>query len=133
MLAYISWRVTTEVHLGPFMIRPHGVFIALGFLGGAWLLLRATRARGISDEAVHKVLTWGLIGGLAGMRLAWDLGHWREFDSPIELVAVWQGGMSLLGGLLGGIGLGALVARRERLPLLPMMDMAAPGLALGIA
>ena len=133
MLAYISWRVVTEIHLGPFMIRPHGVLIAVGFFAGAGLMQRYTRPRGISDEALWRVLWWGLAGGLVGMRLAWDLGHWREMDSAWELISVWHGGMSLLGALIGAVLVGALVARRAGLPIIPLLDMSAPGLALGIA
>ncbi len=40
MLAAISWKVVTGFHLGPFLIRPHGVLIAAGFLAGARLMGR---------------------------------------------------------------------------------------------
>lgn len=133
MLATLSWKILTEFHLGPFMIRPHGVLIAVGFFAGAFLMRRYTRARGISDDAMWRVLTWGLVGGLIGMRVAWDLGHWAEMRSPVDLIAVWNGGMSLLGGLTGAVVAGAFRAKRDGLPVIPLLDMAAPGLALGIA
>jgi prolipoprotein diacylglyceryl transferase len=133
MFGYISWRVLTGFHLGPLMIRPHGLLIAVGFVAGALLMRRSTRAAGIPDEQLWRVLQWGLVGGLIGMRVAWDLGHLDEMRSPIDLIAVWQGGMSLLGGLIGAAIVGGFVARRAGLPLIPMLDMAAPGLALGIA
>jgi phosphatidylglycerol---prolipoprotein diacylglyceryl transferase len=133
MFGYISWRIVTGFHIGPLMIRPHGALIAVGFFAGALLMRRSTRAAKISDEQLWRVLEWGLVGGLIGMRLAWDLGHLDEMRSPVDLIAVWNGGMSLLGGLLGALILGGIAVRRAGLPLLPMLDMAAPGLALGIA
>ena len=133
MLAYISWPVVTQFHLGPLMIRPHGALIAIGFVAGAYLMRRSTRLARIPDEQLWRVLEWGLVGGLIGMRVAWDIGHLDEMRSVIDLVAVWNGGMSLLGGLIGAVVLGGIAVRRARLPLLPMLDMAAPGLALGIA
>ena len=133
MFAYISWRIVTGFHLGPLMIRPHGALIAVGFFAGAFLMRRSTRAAKIPDEQLWRVLEWGLVGGLIGMRLAWDLGHLEEMRSPVDLIAVWNGGMSLLGGLIGALILGGIAVRRAGLPLLPMLDMAAPGLALGIA
>src|SRR3990172_9607322 len=133
MLAYISWRIVTGFHVGPLMIRPHGALIAVGFFAGAFLMRRSTRAAKIPDEQLWRVLEWGLVGGLIGMRLAWDLGHLEEMRSPVDLIAVWNGGMSLLGGLIGALILGGIAVRRASLPLLPMLDMAAPGLALGIA
>jgi len=133
MLAAISWKVVTGFHLGPFMVRPHGVLIAVGFIAGALLMRRYTRSRGISDDVLWNILTWGLIGGLVGMRVAWDLGHLSEMRTPLDLIAVWNGGMSLLGGLIGAVIVGAFAARRQGLRVLPLLDMAAPGLALGIA
>jgi phosphatidylglycerol---prolipoprotein diacylglyceryl transferase len=133
MPAFLSWKVVTEFHIGPLMIRPHGVLIAVGFLAGGLLTRRYSRARGVSDDVLWRVLTWGFVGGLIGMRIAWDLGHWQEMRSPLDLIAVWNGGMSLLGGLIGAVALGAIVARREKLAVVPLLDMAAPGLALGIA
>jgi phosphatidylglycerol---prolipoprotein diacylglyceryl transferase len=67
------------------------------------------------------------------MRVAWDLGHLDDMRSLVDLVAGWNGGMSLLGGLIGAVILGGLAVRREGLQPLPMLDMAAPGFALGIA
>ena len=133
MFAYISWRIVTGFHIGPLMIRPHGALIAVGFLAGAFLMRRSTRRVKVPDEQLWRILEWGLVGGLIGMRLAWDLGHLEEMRSPVDLIAVWNGGMSLLGGLIGALILGGIAVRRAGLPLLPMLDMAAPGLALGIA
>ena len=133
MLATISWPTLGTLHVGPFAIRPHGVFIAAGFLVGAWLLRRQTRRAGIADETLWRILSWALIGGLVGMRVAWLAGNWDTVDSAMDVLAVWHGGMSLLGGLAGGVLVGAFLVRRAGLPLLPMLDMAAPGLAAGIA
>ena len=63
MLAYISWKVVTAFHVGPFMIRSHGLLIALGFLAGARLMQRYTRPWGIDDEVLWRVLGWGLVAG----------------------------------------------------------------------
>lgn len=133
VLAYLSWRGLTQIHLGPIVLRPHGVLIVVGFVAGARLMQKYTRPRGIPDEALWGVLGWGLLGGLIGMRVAWLLGHWRELDGLLEAFAIWHGGMSLLGGLIGAMAAGIPAARRRGLPPLPLLDMAAPGIALGIA
>lgn len=133
MVAYLSWRAVTAIHLGPLTLRPHGILIAVGFLAGAYLTRRYARARGISDEQLWRVLGWALVGGLVGMRLAWVAGHWRELHDPMEVLAIWHGGMSLIGGLVGAVAVGLPIAMREKLPVLPTLDAVAPGLALGIA
>jgi prolipoprotein diacylglyceryltransferase len=67
------------------------VLIALGFFAGAFLMRRSTRRAGISDEQLWRVLQWGLVSGLVGMRLGWDLGHLDEMRSAVDLVAAWNG------------------------------------------
>lgn len=133
VLAYLSWKVVTGFHLGPLMIRPHGLLIAVGFLAGARLMQRSSRPRGIPNDVLWRILGWALAGGLVGMRAAWVLGHWSELGTVWDALAIWNGGMSLLGGLIGAVLVAALVARRERLAVLPLLDMAAPGIAAGIA
>ncbi len=132
MFGYLSWRTVTEMHVGPVVLRPHGILIAIGFFAGAFVARRYTRLRGISDEQLWHVLSWAIVGGLVGMRAAWVLGHWRELHDPLEVLAVWHGGMSLLGGLIGAVAFGLPVALRGRLPILPLLDSVAPGLAVGI-
>lgn len=133
MIATISWPTAGTVHIGPLAVRPHGVLIGVGFVAGALLLRRRTRKAGIPDETMWSIVTWSLAGGLVGMRVAWLAGHWDVVDDPIDLIAVWHGGMSLLGGLAGGVLVGAFLVRRAGLSPLSMLDMAAPGIALGIA
>ncbi|MFB3739410.1 MAG: prolipoprotein diacylglyceryl transferase [Candidatus Velamenicoccus archaeovorus] len=133
MFASISWKVSTALHIGPLMLRPHGVLIAVAFVAGARVMRRSARDAGISDEVLWRILTWALLGGLVGMRLAWDLGHLHDLRTIVDWLAVWHGGMSLLGGLIGAAIVGGLAAHRAYLRVVPLLDMAAPGLALGIA
>lgn len=130
--AYISWRVDTHREILGIPYFPHGVLIAIGFLTGGWLMSRYTRRRGVPNEVLWDVLTWALLGSLIGTRLVWVLGHWSELESPAEVLMIWHGGMSLYGGILGGLIAGIPKARHYRLPVLSTLDFAAPGLALGL-
>ncbi len=133
MLAAISYDPLVRLTLGPLSISPHGIFTAVGFLVGALLLVGDTRRRGIPDDDVYAVLTNAGIGALVGARLVYVVNHLSNYDSPLEWFKVWEGGISLLGGIAGAL-IAALPALRGRgLRFLPMMDLAAPWLPLGIA
>lgn len=133
MLALIEYDPIEYLVLGPLRVSPHGLATAVGFLAGAWLLMPATRARGVRDEVVHAMLYRAAIGALVGARLAYVLNHLGDFaDEPLEAFMVWEGGISLLGGIAGGVLAAIPVMRRERLRFWSLMDAAAPGLALGI-
>lgn len=132
-LAFLRYTPIVEWHLGPLSISPHGLGTAIGFLAGARLLLSTTRRLGVPDELVYAGLTRGAIGAVIGARVAYVVNHLGSFDSPLEWVQIWHGGISLLGGITGGLALGLPVIRRAGVRLWPVLDGVAPGLALGIA
>ena len=131
-LAFISWPVDTHRVIFGIHYMPHGLLIAVGYLLGSWLMVRYASKKGYRGDDIWNLLTWVLVGSLVGMRAAWLIGHTDTIGSPIDLVAVWRGGMSLYGGIAGGVMAGAISARRQGLPVVPLLDLATPGLALGI-
>jgi phosphatidylglycerol---prolipoprotein diacylglyceryl transferase len=133
VLAFIQFDPVPWIELGPLRVSPHGIGTAVGFLAGACLLLPATRARGVDDDLVYTMLWRALLGALLGARLAYVVNHPGEFHNVGEVLAVWEGGLSLLGGIAGGVAAAYPTMRAHRLPFWSLMDAAAPGLALGIA
>jgi phosphatidylglycerol---prolipoprotein diacylglyceryl transferase len=131
----LAWEIVPRLHLGPVTVSPHGLGIAIGFLIGAQLMVRRARARGGPSETdIWNALFWGLIGAIVGARFAYVVGHFTDSgDDLLGIFKVWEGGISLLGGIIGGILAGLPYARRHRLGFWRMTDLAAPGLALGIA
>jgi phosphatidylglycerol:prolipoprotein diacylglycerol transferase len=134
----LAWEIIERVNFGPLAISPHGVGIAVGFLIGAQLMVRRARRAGGPDETlIWNTLFWCLIGAMVGARLAYVLGHFSEVtrggDDLLGVVRVWEGGISLLGGITGAVLAGYPYVRRHRLGFWRMTDLAAPGLALGIA
>lgn len=133
MLAEIVYEPLVKIHLGPLSISPHGVFTAVGFLIGARLLLVDTRRRAIPDEAMYTLLTRAAIGAAIGARTVYVINHWSHYDSPLEWFKVWEGGISLLGGITGALIAAAPLVHRHGLRFFPLMDLVAPWLPLGIA
>jgi len=131
-LAAISYHPIVHLHIGPVSISPHGVGIAVGFLLGARLMLPASRAKGIADEDVYALLQRAAIGAIVGARLAYFVNHLGDYSSPLDVLKVWQGGISLLGGFSGAILLALPAMRSRRLSFWRVMDAAAPGMALGV-
>jgi phosphatidylglycerol:prolipoprotein diacylglycerol transferase len=132
VLAAISYDPLVRVDLGPLAISPHGIGIALGFLLGARLMLPAARKQGIDDDDVYSLLARAAIGAIVGARLAYVANHLGDYDSPLDVLRVWEGGISLLGGFFGAILLALPEVRRRKLDFWKVMDAAAPGMALGV-
>lgn len=61
----------------------------------------------------------------------WVLGNLDQLDSPAEVLMIGHGGLTLCGGILGGLVIGVVMVRRHHLAVAPMLDYAAPGLVIG--
>jgi phosphatidylglycerol---prolipoprotein diacylglyceryl transferase len=132
-LAEIGWKVLDRFHFGGSLaISPHGVGIAIGFLMGAWVLAYEARRRGISEDHASAWVFWAFVGAMIGARTFYVLGHFSEFDGIGDMLAVWRGGISLIGGIFGALIFTYPVIRRSGVPWLTAGDTAAIGLPLGI-
>lgn len=133
----LAWEIFPRLHLGPIAISPHGIGIALGYLAGAQLMVRrARRFGGPAEPDIWNSLSWALLGAIVGARVGYVAGHFGEVtDGGEDLLGVfriWEGGISLLGGITGAILVALPYMIRRRMGFWRTMDLAAPGLALGI-
>ncbi|MEX0983569.1 MAG: prolipoprotein diacylglyceryl transferase family protein [Actinomycetota bacterium] len=127
-LAAVGWPVVDRV-VG---LSPHGLFIAIGFMVGSVPFGRLARRRGISIDAVNSVVFWSLIAAIVGARVGYVIGHVSEFSGPLEWFEIWNGGISLLGGIAGATIANAVNIRRFGLRFFQVADAIAPALAMGI-
>jgi phosphatidylglycerol---prolipoprotein diacylglyceryl transferase len=124
------------VHIGPLAIRWYGLLIALGVLGGTVWSLRAARRRGMDPDALLDLAPWLVISGLVGARLVFVLTSPSAFfgpgGRPLDAFAVWQGGISIHGGILGILACVLVLAPRKGMSAWSVMDVLTPVGALGI-
>jgi phosphatidylglycerol:prolipoprotein diacylglycerol transferase len=123
--------------IGPLAVRWYGLMYLLGFAAAWWLGARRI-ARGLApltreqfESLVFAAVLGVILGGRLGYVLFYKPGYYAS--QPLEIFAVWQGGMSFHGGLLGVMLAVAFVARRYRIDYLKLMDFIAPLTPLGIA
>jgi len=134
LLGTIGWPVLDRIHLfGDFAVSPHGIGIAIGVLFGAWIWSVEGPKRGVSVDHVNTMLFWVLVGAIVGARLFWVIGHWSELEEPLDALRVWEGGLTLLGGIAGAVLVNVPNIRRYGYSFFQVVDGAAMGLAFGIA
>ena len=119
------------IHLGPLAVHWYGLMYLLGFMLFLWLGKRRARALnrpGWDDKLLDDLLFYGVLGVVLGGRLGEVLfyhpGYY--FSHPLEIPAVWQGGMSFHGGFLGVLIAMALFVRKRQIVWLQLMDFIAP-------
>ena len=129
----LGWEVIDRIGFGAVRVSPHGIGIAIGVLVGAWIMARRARAKGLDEDYAWNGAAIGVVGAILGARIAYILGHFDRFESPLEWLLIWQGGISLVGGLLGAFLFVAIYAKRSGFSFFSLVDLGAPGLGIGIA
>jgi phosphatidylglycerol---prolipoprotein diacylglyceryl transferase len=118
-------------HLGPFPVRSYGIALALSFLLGCGLALRRARARGYSEDLMFGLFFWIIAAAIVGARAHFVLAHPAFFVNPVDAFRLWDGGLTLYGGLIAALLASWLYLARHRVPFLAMADICCPSLALG--
>lgn len=126
--------------IGPVAIHWYGLTYLAAF--GLFLVLAAKRVAqpayaqaGWKRSDVEDLLFFGVLGVVIGGRLGYVLFYKPGYylDNPLEAFAVWKGGMSFHGGLLGVLAAMALFARRRGRRFLEVTDLVAPCVPTGLA
>jgi phosphatidylglycerol:prolipoprotein diacylglycerol transferase len=106
--------------------------MAVAFLFGTWLSLREARRLQLDEDKVVSVILVALVAGVLGARMLYVLEHVSEFRREWgSVLALWQGGLTLYGGMVAGVFGGLLWARRTGLPIWVTADALAPALTIG--
>jgi phosphatidylglycerol---prolipoprotein diacylglyceryl transferase len=129
------------LQIGPVAIRWYALAYIAGLFGGLYYAKKlATAARlwgAIKRPAsldLDDLLLWATLGVIAGGRLAYVTFYepTRFLAKPIEVFAIWSGGMSFHGGLAGATLAIFLFARARQLPILSMFDLVATVAPIGL-
>ncbi|WP_028306782.1 prolipoprotein diacylglyceryl transferase [Desulfitibacter alkalitolerans] len=121
--------------IGPFTVHFFGVMIAIGVIVGLLVALREAERKNLDHAKIFNLLLYTLLGGFLGARLVYvfiyNPGYY--LSNPVDILYVHQGGLSIHGGIAGGIIAGVLYARTAKLPLWRTSDALIPALILGQA
>jgi len=133
--------MTTGIKLGSFTIHYYALLIQMGMLLGLFMTWRRAVNRGKTMDFLFDALPWIFVGGILGARI------WHILAPPqsmvahgittryylthlLEAIAIWKGGIGIIGAMAGG-GLALWIyARRKNAPFTEWLDIISPGLAL---
>ena len=122
-----------NLHLGPLAISWHGIFTAVGIFFGVALPIRMLRGR-VSEDDAYAIATWGVVGGIIGARLLHVLDRLDFYlREPLQIFAIWTGGIAVWGAVIGGVLSGYFIALRRKVAIGTTADAAAAGIGLGLA
>lgn len=119
--------------LGPITVFPWGLSLSIAILLGTFIGIKLAGAIGIDVDRVLDLAIVLVVGGVVGARLFYVFIYEPAyyFREPLQILALWNGGMVYYGALIGGFITGTLYVVRKRLPFWKLSDVVAPPLALG--
>lgn len=122
--------------LGPLVIRWYSLAYLAGFLGG-WgyaRYLTTLYKDGPTKQQIDDFLVWAVLGVILGGRLGYCLFYNVSYfaENPLEILQVWQGGMSFHGGLLGVVVAVCSYAYKYGIPILKLGDIVSAVTPIGL-
>ena len=121
-------------HWGFLHIRSYGVMLAAAFLVGTAIALREARRLQLDEDRLVSVILAALVAGVLGARGLYVVEHVDDFRREWgSVLALWQGGLTLYGGIVAGTAVGLATARRVGLPMWVAADALTPSVAIGTA
>ena len=121
--------------IGPFTIYSYGMMVAIAFLFGIFIARLEAVRKNIKQDLVYDFSFYLIIGSIIGARVYYIL----FFDingllkDPIAVFKVWQGGLSIHGGILAGVVTGLIFSRLKKISFWALADLVSPSIILGQA
>jgi phosphatidylglycerol:prolipoprotein diacylglycerol transferase len=112
----------------------YGMLIALGVLGAVIYMGRECKRRSLPRDLAVDIVLWAVPLAVVASRLYYVAFTWQRYQHDLlSILRIWEGGLAIYGGVLGG-ALGVfLLSKRRKLPFALLADLVAPALILGQA
>lgn len=119
--------------LGPITIYTYGFFLFLGVTAGYFVCKGQADSEGIPPKIFSNIFFWGLVWGFVGARIAYILIEWRLFlVDPLSLILS-RSGFVFYGGAIAGVAAVFILAKRQGINVLKLVDIGVLGIPLGHA
>ncbi|MBE6702624.1 MAG: prolipoprotein diacylglyceryl transferase [Ruminococcaceae bacterium] len=126
--------------IGNMDVRWYGIIITLGIIAGVGYAMYRSKEEGLKYDDILDYALWVILCAIIGARLYYVLttlkdasGHWN-YHSFIDVIAVWEGGLAIYGGVIAGaaaIVVVSLVKKFKKNQVLKVFDVVSPGVMLG--
>ena len=123
----------TITEFGPFQLTWHGVFTAIGIAAGVYVGVLLGRKEGFTEDDGYGIALVGVPAGIVGARALWAIENREQIDSFGELFRINEGGITVMGAIIGGIIGAVIYGIIRRMPITRGLDAAIFGALLGMA
>lgn len=114
--------------LGSLSVKWYGIIMAVAIMLAAWMSITEGKKRHIISDDFIDLLLWAVPLGYVGARLYYVIFEWGYYSQhPDQIIAIWNGGVAIYGGLLAGLAVLLVFCYKRMLPPFLMLDIITPG------
>lgn len=125
---FVEFNIGSSV----FSVKFYGLIIAFGFLLAVLFGGRMAYKWKMDLNKMLDVLLYGTIGGIIGARLYYVAFEWDYYSQNLsEIPKIWNGGLAIYGGLIGGIIAAAITCKVDKMDFLKLLDLAGMSFLIG--
>lgn len=122
------------IQIGPVSIYWYSITMLLAILVGSYVFFKEARKKGYDEEFLTNLIFYGAIFGIIGARIYYVIFNLDYYlQNPLEIIAIWNGGLAIHGGIIGGAIWFIYYSKKHKKNYLKIFDLVAPGLILAQA
>lgn len=129
----VAFRIPLPWLDAPHPIMWYGIIVTLAMIVGFAVALRKSKSEGIKSDDMFDLAIFLIIFCILGARLYYVLFNPGSYKSFMDIIAIWNGGLAIYGGVIAGIITIIAVTRIKKISTAKLLDCAAPGLIIGQA
>ena len=114
--------------LGNLSVKWYGIIMAVAIILAVSMAIFEGRKRQIESDDFMDLLLWAVPLGYVGARIYYVIFEWHYYSQHLdEIIAIWNGGIAIYGGLLAGLAVLLVFCYKRMLPPFLMLDIITPG------
>lgn len=131
-LGILLKSVEHSISVKGFEIAYYGILIGIGIFTGILLAVREAKRSGQDPELVYDLAIYGVISAIVGARAYYVIFSWKDYKGDLlSILNIRQGGLAIYGGIIGAVLTIFIYCRIKKQSPFAILDLLAPGLAVG--
>lgn len=118
---------------GNFKVAWYGIIITIGIVLAVLYTIKRGKQEGFTTDDVLDYAIWVVLVGIIGARLYYVAMTWGRYESFLDIFAIWNGGLAIYGGLIGGALTIMYISYKKQKSVLKFFDMVTPGVMIAQA
>ncbi|MBR5871563.1 MAG: prolipoprotein diacylglyceryl transferase [Clostridia bacterium] len=121
------------IQIGNFKVAWYGIIITIGIILAVLYTIKRGKQEGFTTDDVLDYAIWVVLVGILGARLYYVAMTWGRYESFLDIFAIWNGGLAIYGGLIGGALMIMYISYKKQKSVLKFFDMVTPGVMIAQA